>query len=749
MRLNYVEINNFRSIKYAKIDFDPRCRILVGMNDTGKSNVLKALASYDKKNPIKEKDIRLERDGRIPSNFCYVKYTFSLDNSDYDNLVKSLSNKIYGINKSLCSGLAKEIINSFSKGIIIKINNDLSSPRINFSLEDEGKKAFLNSRAGILIAEKNIWKKINKNNITTDADTEPDIKNRIENFKKSSFISKETIGEIPDIFRSVLTDNVGDEMIDMIFNTIFSLIQDKFKVIFWKSNDSKHKIPESVSISKFLKNPNDFLFIRNLFEFYERNVLNTQKFDDDFITEKIKKFLSDPLLQRSFGNYLEKVANEFTKNFSSIWKNYTYNEETIIDYLNDNNNLSDDIDGFKFNLESTGGKQLCFTIKEKNDIYDISDRSEGFRKFITFLLIVSTKNIHKGISNNLFIIDEPETSLHHSAARDFRKELIKMTEGTNNYVAYGTHSISMIDQSNFNRHYVVKREQEITKVINAEEAAKKLHKDTKHRTHKRKKYRNILEHEILYDRLGYSIYENLKEKNIMFEGWTDKKLFEKYLEYTNIKSEDLDFGVAHAYGVDSYKYISPIIELAERKLWIISDSDSAAKKERDNYLKIRGYGKWLLYKDIDESIKAVVGEDFIKDDYIIGRVMNYIKDSKNNLNTDKTFTKDDLGNISHGNTKGMKIQLWIQNILLKNSQGNELQNKIIEKQAKKIKNDIKDAIFTYLTKDDIIIDDYKKLYNGIKKIIKGEEKNSSLSQAGKNIKKLILKKLPPQSNRTP
>ena len=44
MKLDRVEIKNFRSIQDIKIDFDPPCRVLVGINESGKSNILNALA---------------------------------------------------------------------------------------------------------------------------------------------------------------------------------------------------------------------------------------------------------------------------------------------------------------------------------------------------------------------------------------------------------------------------------------------------------------------------------------------------------------------------------------------------------------------------------------------------------------------------------------------------------------------------------------------------------------------------------
>jgi len=59
MKLDKAEIVNFRSIKKETVVFDPACRVLVGINESGKSNILKGffvvlnpkLYDYDKLNP--------------------------------------------------------------------------------------------------------------------------------------------------------------------------------------------------------------------------------------------------------------------------------------------------------------------------------------------------------------------------------------------------------------------------------------------------------------------------------------------------------------------------------------------------------------------------------------------------------------------------------------------------------------------------------------------------------------------------
>ncbi len=44
MKLNKINIKNFRSIEEMELILEPRCQIFVGINESGKSNILKAIS---------------------------------------------------------------------------------------------------------------------------------------------------------------------------------------------------------------------------------------------------------------------------------------------------------------------------------------------------------------------------------------------------------------------------------------------------------------------------------------------------------------------------------------------------------------------------------------------------------------------------------------------------------------------------------------------------------------------------------
>jgi hypothetical protein len=185
----------------------------------------------------------------------------------------------------------------------------------------------------------------------------------------------------------------------------------------------------------------------------------------------------------------------------------------------------------------------------------------------------------------------------------------------------------------------------------------------------------------------------LKEKNIIFEGWNDKRLFLVALQgsTTTLKSKYNDFAICHAKGVGTIKAITPMIELGQRVCLIVSDSDKAAKEEQKIYKSSMGFGEWKNYQDIDASIEAVTGEDFIKNDFIAKQV----KMTLSGLSM-PTFDQTTMPN----KNKLTSIFKWLTD------------NGMTVEQAKEMLGKIKNSIFEHL-KSQNIEDSYSKILEGI------------------------------------
>ena len=294
-------------------------------------------------------------------------------------------------------------------------------------------------------------------------------------------------------------------------------------------------MPEKVDISSFRSDPNSCIPLKNMFLLYG--------IEEDEIGDFVESDLIGGSRNRC-RNALNKIALETTTYFKSVWR-------------------GKEAQNIEFSLEYSN-EQLITNIKEEN-LYRIDQRSDGFKRFVYFLLTLFLQAKTDRLSNTLLIFDEPSIGLHPSSERDLRDELIKISKG--NYLVYSTHSISMIDPVCIDRHYIVKRDEEDKEVTRIERPGDS----------------ELFDSEVLLNALGYSVFEAISEKVLIFEGWRDKKLFYVGLEATSQALEDKykNVGICHARGAKHIKSVTSLIELAKRKCLIVSDGDEASKRGQD------------------------------------------------------------------------------------------------------------------------------------------------------------------------
>ena len=637
MKLEKVEIKNFRSIKELEIKFDPTCKVLVGINESGKSNILKALSLLDNDTPPTEDDIR-ETSSEIndmEDDESYVKFTFNLEDEDIDNIFNIVGPKI--------------LFNDNEKSII-KINQNELTLREFCAI---GYKGIYNVDLCGLSKNENYtvisdsydisdyWRKplasaldrtfeLQNGEIATLADYSliytPDYRAISE-----EYLEKVSIKDLNEL--------LGSEIIKIIS-------QNKPKCIFW-AYDEKKLLPSSVDFNAFTTTPDICVPLQNI-----------------FLASKIRdipKAFADA--QRRGGNrvtnLLKKVAINITKHFHNVWKGY---EKIYFELRRD-------------------GDQIEIIIVENENGYKVSQRSDGFKRFISFLLMISVNVENSLLKNTLLLIDEPDLGLHPSGAEDLRDELIKISE--KNYVVYSTHSPFMIDAEK-NYHVNVKKKNGETYIDNSQDSS-------------------FTDEEAIFNILGYSIFKILRKKNIIFEGRRDVQLFRKAISripdtHEQLKGVFKEIGACSANGVTNIRNITPILELAQRKYFIVSDSDDAAKGMQKSYKRNYGDELWKIYDEILPGTKAITGEDFIKLE-VIEKVLNKLMLKYPQLaNTNPQF--DDTGNILS------KINDWLDSNGL--AKGSEEAKDVIEQ----IKSDVFDNL-----EPSHIKDEYYDFLVGLAKII--------------------------------
>lgn len=627
MKLNRIQIKNFRSIKDIEINFDPPCRVLVGINESGKSNILNALALLsDDYNPVKKDDLReaLPREKQIEES--EVTFIFKFEKPESDKLVEVVSARIIAGVKNpdiVLFGKKKFSVKEFCA----TRNEGLYSADI---LEEKKKFNYWSFDEKYQLLEN--WKKPTS---TCPADFQIELKGRKYQLSQCKLVRASDIENIPDGY---LEDASIKEFEELVGNAITEITKENLpKALSWEY-DEENILPGFVKITEFADNPDTCVPLRNMF------TLAGIKDIKGGLEEKSK------LSNNQFQNYLKNIAKKTTSHFRSVWKEYK---------------------NIEFSLRLDGDK-IIPGITEENT-YNLARRSDGFKRFTTFLLMISVNVKMDSLRNTLLLVDEADASLHPTGARYLRDELIRISK--KNYVVYSTHSIFMIDSGDISRHYIVKKKDEITNIEQAQTS-------------------NIADEEVLYNALGHSVFAILKEKNIIFEGWNDKRLFQIALENASaeIKKKYKNVGICHARGAKSMRAITPMIELAKRKCLIVSDSDSPAKEQKKLYEQEKGFGEWKHYQNIDSSIEAITGEDFLKNDFVVKQI-NVALSNANMPSFNQSNLPDKKGKIA-------AIKKW----LIDNNMNKDQVNDAIKQ--------IKDTIFENLKRQNIE-DDYTKLLKEI------------------------------------
>ena len=596
MKLERAEIRNFRSIKEATIEFNPPCRALVGMNESGKSNILKALRLLDREYTPSKNDRRTVNKGEKALKFdgsnSYVAFIFSLDEKESQKLQKVVNSKIsnFGIGHRYIGRSGNNFVTSdwlLSRPSEIEYRVNLQTEERHYS-------------------------------------------HRFTQSEKFKFLGPNEERISPDDFYRILSESLEEVLPEYLP-----------KVLFWnyKGGDI---LPEKVNIQSFRDAPDSYPLLKNMFLLHGVKEHQIGVFIDDAMSSG----------STSLENSLEDIADAATAHFKRVW--VERKDENI-----------------QFSLRPYSDTEIILSIKEGR-AYKFEQRSDGFKRFVFFLLTLSLQTEAGELKNALLLIDEPSMGLHPSSEKNLLDELIKISN--ENFLVYSTHSIFMIDLKEIKRHYIVKRDREITRIMEVQNS-------------------KFLDEDVLYKALGFSVLDILKSQNIIFEGWRDKRIFQLVIEKNTsdeLKQKYKEIGYCHADGAHGIKVVSAVLELVKRQCLIVSDCDADGQKAKKEYTKNKGYGDWRTYKDIDMDIKAITGEDFINDDHIIEAVKRTLPDGSPEFDTEKLPDEDKL----------KAIMKWIE------------KNKVDVK-----KGDIKGAIFKDIKYENIDIDKYQKLLDGITNLV--------------------------------
>lgn len=533
MTLDKIVIKNFKSIQDLELDInkygDSYTRMLLGINEVGKSNILQAISFL--KTPTDEFDFTLmrnQKDEKSKYIDLYFYLSFESKTSYLDYIKPNIKN----------GELLDFEITNIEKNVYLSKTEKNFEEVYSFTVENVTKKLY-----------------IKKNPASQEHTFEISEKDDPEN----DFLE--------------LTDNLINEYFT---EDITSAIRDyEPSVSFWKPSD-KYLI-SSVDLKSFKENPYTNMPLRNIF------ILSGYKTMGE-IKEKIEETTSAQLRQR----LMKILSTKTTKYIKSIWNHKISVVIEITDSMLCNVSIQDD------------------GTKNEYNYFKMSDRSEGFKQFMSLILSLSVETKKLDRKHKLILIDEPENHLHPSGIRDLGKELLEI--GKKNYLFVSTHSPFLIDRDNKERNIIIKKD------ASANTIKKEITNED-----------DIRDDEVLSEAFGINVYRDLLiTHKILVEGGSDKLILQK-----TFKLKKLDYGITNGTG-------SNIVQIASRldyddiKVMVITDDDDDGRKYRDEIIKIDG----VFSSENVFTIRDLVGtltnkgtiEDLLGKEFIQSKFNAFYKD---------------------------------------------------------------------------------------------------------------------------
>lgn len=396
MQLAEVEIKNFRSIMSTKFLLDNKLVSILGGNESGKSNVLKALERFYKYKTPFDQDDRYQ----LATNEPEITLTFKgkLSNSDFDDLFD-------------CD-VIDEIIFSRRGNEYFPIKPSIKNIEINATKAEEVNNPESNANA-----ENN---DVQTEVVTENVETLPESDNPEESANDTQMIPAATI--------------VSQQNSAPYLNSNGSISENTLEIIF-------NKLPKFVYISNLNE---DFLSGKNI---------SINELEKGFTSEQGKlktiwdflaiggvdnpSMLNNSDLDQRLKLY-HRISSRISKKINSAWEQedvkirITPAEKCLVIHIRDGKNC-----------EEKDDTTWIWTCPE--------DRSYGFQWYLTFYsrFLGGTAGTMK---NALLLLDDPGLALNAVAQRNLINLFENLSE--NNQIIYTTHSPYMVDWNKTNNIYL-------------------------------------------------------------------------------------------------------------------------------------------------------------------------------------------------------------------------------------------------------------------------------------------------------
>jgi|GEM_PF-804813 len=516
MKLVEIKIRGYKSIeeldfpvtKYGKGDGASYTTILIGKNETGKSNVLDAMATPQNKDTVAFEDYKNKQQG-VDASIVSVFFGFETDDEDdyRSAIAQAITIPQQLLDNLKITKLYKEMY--LQKGFDqYEVDCDYEANKV-----DVKKYSYIKVPASTPAtpttpatgAEEAVTVKANSE--LTDEEKETYIQLDTESFK--------------DIIKQAL----------LVYVTAHDIPVDV-----WKSEEKdKYLVPEQVQLKDFIKSTDANIPLKNIF------YLAGYKTDKDItaIVNEAEKSNNERL---KLGDTLGAKSTEY---LNKKWNEHEIEIEVRVE---------SDLSAYVYVKDKS----------DKSNRFNMSDRSQGFKQFVSLLLSISISSLSGDVKDHLVLIDEPEVHLHPSGMRWMRDELLEI--GKNNYLFISTHSNFMIDEKTKDRHYLLTK----SKAGLTQSRQIKTEED-------------ITNDDILKSAFGINVIADfLPERKLLVEGATDKNLLETALAKIN---KDHNISIANGTG-NTIVATATLMAFYRVSSMVMTDDDEQGKKMKKEIEKI-------------------------------------------------------------------------------------------------------------------------------------------------------------------
>jgi predicted ATP-dependent endonuclease of OLD family len=645
MEIEKVRIQNFRSIKDSnEVNIDDKVTSLIGKNDNGKTNFLKALeffnkeykyakddlCSYSEKEGIEAKDIEMitiwfgitdkdkiklkELMGNIPkkkelkiTKYFDNHYDFEIGDFKAEHLVaapkKDMAEIISAI-KSLVDALSEKIQPHIQRYPPFASSNPQYEQIIGaFLSTDFDDESNMNQTFSTLYS--NLRSLPNQ-----DAPIQEDIEIGIEQLEK-----------LKEELTANDQENIKEEILGMIPKFIYF--------------DSVDLLRDSITIGEYLADKPNYKTFTNLFELSNLNI--------DELREK-------QLYDRRFAT--DKASANITGRVNKSWK-----QEEV-----------------KVNI-GCDGDHLFVYVEDKVGAHNPpSKRSDGFQWFLSFYInfMAGTKNEFK---DTILLLDNPGVLLHPSGQKDLLNTLEKIAE--KNQILFTTHSPFLIDREHLDRIRIVeKKEDRVGTTIK-----EKFHGS------------DFDALEPIRAAIGATIGDSLfgNKKNLIVEGYSDYLILEGLSYYfKRTKNEFIDtskIAIIPVGGAKKTPYFALILWKEGYEFVILLDNDSEGRKvaaelkdkypiEEDRIIK--------LDEIVSEEMKGI---DFEIEDFIDPTFYNKAVNQTYGVRLNEKLGKEEIQLEDVNDLKSMQAKKY-EDFFKKNRKLGRFDKIMVAKQIRNIVSDV-------------------------------------------------------------